>query len=1448
MAAGADGTITIDTTLDDTGFLRGTQKMQRAIDAITQGINRFGNGVWGSVRSAFSNLQSIGQRAEAIAQSMSGAVGAGGFARSLTGVQRQVVSLQGQLQRLGDAAALGFKTDAQMQRFSLQVGHAQDRLQQLQQAMEQIGGQRFNTAEYERLTAEMEKAEAILDRLTQRKDMEHALGVDEESRAYQRLLIQITQAEAEYGRLRDARDALTANGQGYTLGADSQEYQQTAAMLEGMAANLQHFQEIASGFGVATQPAGESTQALGALDHELQQKPQDAGAASSALSRFGSVMGTVGSTALSTTGMLLKLPFKALGSGFKAITSHLSSFGRQSAKTGNLAQSLVKSLTSLKRMLITRIKRTFISAIFRGLQAGMQSFARYSSAFNAAMSSMKNSMTGLSGNIAVFAGSLINAVAPAISTVIDWISQAISYINALFALLSGKGTFTVAKKGTDDYAKSLKGAGGAAKDLKNQVYGFDELNKENDTSSGGGGSSGGSVDFEEESFSILPESVLNFFDRIKEAIFSAQWEEVGEVVADGLNSIISAVDGWITGISGKATQWSSNIARVFNGLVSGFNWSGLGGTISNGLNTAFSVLNTFLTTFNFSAFGAGIGSAINGAVSRADWSLITSTFGNKWNALVNTISGFLSSVDWAAMGSSIASGVNAWFNTISWTGIVAAFNQGIKSAFDLIFNFVDTLDWRGIGEVIGSAINDVDVVSWLSDFGKTLSSFLVGVYDLFSGFIESIDWIGLGQQLWDGIIGFIENFDWVGVVSSAYEYLGAAIGAAVGLVAGLASKMWETIKAGWEATKTYFGEYVDAYGGDVIAGLWAGITNALKDVATWVHTNVIKPLVSGMEKALGLEEGTISKIASDIWEGLKNGLSTAWTNISSKVSEIFTNAWNDMISVFNKVGEVASNIWEGLKNGLSSAWKKFKDDLLSPFTSFWDEVKKFFGIASPSTAAESVGGFILEGLKNGLTAAYDAVIGPIKSVFESIWSGIKSIFGFGKGESEESKSAKEAGKDIMTGMQEGITGDENTVKDAVKNAAKNALQALRTELGIPGESGASTKTKTYGENLDTGLKDGIEAKGVQATFTAAANKVWSAVKDALNGAFGTSGENSSASKSKYVGQGVALGVNDGINDKGKKGTFTAAADATIKAVKDAINTAFGISSEGSAATKGKYAGNSVVLGLRDGITEKAVAATFTTAANTVQSAVSSALATALGVSGGGLFGGNVSASKFKDVGKAICQGVADGINANTSTIKSAAESAAAAALAAAKRKLGINSPSKAFAEIGGYMMEGMGNGLKDGQSDVSRTMANIAESLVNGFSDAPALDVSADSMVNGLDNVADRLGVIASTFQAIAAAISSMGGLRVPAVASGSFTPYRARIEDSDAVRASYGALTDELKRYRTDAGEEMSDIRGLIRELIEIARSKGLTIDGRSLERSMTGLNRDRIQSYGGA
>ena len=1521
MASGADGSIIIDTQLDNTGFQRGSKQMQNAVNSLNNSVNQTGQNMAGAVQSMNTALQNMGNAAQMAGSKFTQYLGAGQFDKAIGEVQRSANSLVSDLARIGNAEAAGVKPGAQYQKLITNIQEAEQELATLREQMAQLGGQTFNTTEFTQLQQQIEKAEQALFKLYDRRDMLQELGVDHSTQSWKALEINIRNAEEELERLERSRDAMVSNGTATMGGADTAQYQQLLAQYQQMEAALETYKQAAAGFNVIEDPANQSTAALQNVDNELKQKGPDAETAKSGLSSFGSALASIAGFAFRAAGGLARLTFHGVVSGAKTaatgigrFVSSLKNLRKQSGQSALTSNGLVKSLLGVKRMLLTRIKRTFISALFNSLKNGLHSFAKYSSAFNASMSAMKNSMTGMSGNIAVFAGNLVNAIAPAISTIIDWISKAISYLNAFFALLSGKSTYTVAKKGTDDYAKSLKGAGGAAKNLKDQVYGFDELNRADDNSGGGGGSGSG-VDFTEESLENLPSSLKNFMDSLKEAFAAGEFEKVGEIVATGLNSIITTVDDWINDkFRPFATKWARNIARIMNGFVSAFDWTNLGKLFADGFNAIVDTVNNFLTTFDFDALAKAFGNGINGLTKNIDWALLGRTIGNGISNLKNLIWGTLASINWTQLGSGLATGVNNMFAAIDWAKYAKNVSDSLKGIINGINQFMLDTDWQAIGDDIAT-------------------------------FISNIDWNGLCDALMNGI--------------------GIAL-------ASIGELIWGIIKPAWDSVVAWWNETMDKNGGDVIKTLLEGIVTALKNIGQWCLDHIIKPILNGIESALGLEQGTILNTATQLWTTFKTSIETAWETIKTAVSTFFTgvwativgffgtlgdtakNIWSDFTSslsagweaikqavsttvsgawstitgffgtlgdkakaiwsdftsnlsagwnaikqavsttvsgawstitgffgtlgdkakaiwsdfttgissgwsaikeavtntvkgawdaikgVFTGIGDVATNIWNGLKQGLSDGWTKLKESLLKPFKDMWQAVKNFFGIASPSTEAASIGDFILQGLVQGFETAVTTVCETVKRIFGRIWDAIKSIFGFGS-ESEESKEAKQAGKDIMTGMKDGIKGDEETVKKEIANAGKIALQALRSEVGVPENGGASTKTKTIGESVMTGLSDGIIAKSTEETFKNAGNKAWEAVKKALNTAFGTK-ENGSASKSKYVGETTVQGINDGIDSKAKEGTFKTVADNTIKAIKAALNKAFGMASDTASATKSKGSGEGIVKGISDGIKDKAVEGTFTSVANAVRDAAGKAFSTALGISGGGWFS-SASSSKFKDVGKAICQGIADGIDANTSTIKSAAERAAQAALNAAKAKLGISSPSKVFAEIGGYMMEGMSLGLEDGQGEVEKTISQIAESITKGMG-GTTFDVGAEAMVSGMDQVADKLMSFVDRLNAAANALVD-GMLQQPAIATGSYTPPRVRVDETGSTTDN---IMTELRKLASDRDEDESNLRDLVRELIEVVRNKNMNFDGSSLERTLDSIRRDRVRSFGGA
>lgn len=93
---------------------------------------------------------------------------------------------------------------------------------------------------------------------------------------------------------------------------------------------------------------------------------------------------------------------------------------------------------------------------------------------------------------------------------------------------------------------------------------------------------------------------------------------------------------------------------------------------------------------------------------------------------------------------------------------------------------------------------------------------------------------------------------------------------------------------------------------------------------------------------------------------------------------------------------------------------------------------------------------------------------------------------------------------------------------------------------------------------------------------------------------------------------------------------------------------------------------------------------------------------------------------FHDAGVYLAEGFANGIDASAFKAKASAVAMATAALEAAEEALGIASPSKETAKIGGYFGQGFVNSIKDYASSAYNVSSEMADSAKRGLSDAVA--------------------------------------------------------------------------------------------------------------------------------
>lgn len=86
-------------------------------------------------------------------------------------------------------------------------------------------------------------------------------------------------------------------------------------------------------------------------------------------------------------------------------------------------------------------------------------------------------------------------------------------------------------------------------------------------------------------------------------------------------------------------------------------------------------------------------------------------------------------------------------------------------------------------------------------------------------------------------------------------------------------------------------------------------------------------------------------------------------------------------------------------------------------------------------------------------------------------------------------------------------------------------------------------------------------------------------------------------------------------------------------------------------------------------------------------------------------------SRFTEFGNMIVNGLVDGLMAGLGSVKTAISSIGDASIGWFKEKLGIHSPSRVFAELGGFTMAGLTKGLEGGQKGPLDALSSMGKQL-----------------------------------------------------------------------------------------------------------------------------------------
>lgn len=817
----------------------------------------------------------------------------------------------------------------------------------------------------------------------------------------------------------------------------------------------------------------------------------------------------------------------SIGSGIvaacKKAAGALRGLKSQIPKLGAAFNGLGKKIRSVTRLFAFMVLRRAITALLNTMKQGFDTLAQYSAAkgteFNKNISAMQSGLKQLGNSIIAAFEPLINAVTPIINAFISKLIEATNAIGQFFAALTGKSTFTHAKKVVGNYAESLDKATASTKKLATATAGIDELNILQDNNNDNGGGSGATNPADSFETEKVGDKFANLAQMIKDAWEKADFSEIGAMVAEKINAALEGID-WAK-IKETSKKIAQSIGTFINGFVGALDWSLVGSTIGEGINTALTFANTLLTTIDWGLIGRSLATGLNSAVNVIDWPAVGSLVCNGFNSIIDLLYDFVSTFDFTNLGESIGTAITTAIKGIKWSKGGAAIGKAVTGLFDTFNGFVKKTDFAALGKGIVSAIGGFfKNLSWGS-IGSALSNAIKALCDSLYGVVSGTDWAAVPQYIVDAIKDFFTGFDWSGVSKSLGKLLGSAVKGAIDFVGSI----WDMLKKSWGNLSDYFNTYIEDAGGDIIAGLWNGIANALKNCGTWIKNNLFQPFIDGFKDAFGIHSPSkeMQTMGGYIVEGLISGISGKFSDCQAKVLE-----WAGKIKDWfsgTSFGKICKSTWEtygqniigGFKDKIGGAYSTTKDNI-----SAWAEnVKKWFsgtsfGAINKDTwityANDVISGFRTK-IGNTYTSTRDNI---------SAWAAdIKSYFYGSSHGAVNSTTFSTYAHNIISGFKGKISTSYSDCKSSITTWASNVKTWFSDTASVSAFQG-------FAKNVIHGFRDGINSfyKDCENAVKSWAGKVSDWFKEKLD-------INSPSKVFEQFGLYTVQGFNKGIDTAGE---------------------------------------------------------------------------------------------------------------------------------------------------------------------------------------------------------------------------------------------------------------------------------------------------------------------------
>lgn len=913
----------------------------------------------------------------------------------------------------------------------------------LKQRLKEISGQKVETDEYKRLGKELDdiyeksaKLEGELREWSKLGFSDDSGGFKEKEKELQKMLETIESLEEKQ---KDMRKSGTA----YVDPRSLSEYQSTAYRLtteemrlddmnNRLVTSFASVKEKVRECGGVVDEVGNKAPALQKLQNALEKLSPKL--AQNGMKQLKSSMKSLIRTVEKLSMKLLKLSASSIAGGIRKISSGIFSIHKSANKSTSSLGTMTKAIrTLLKYSIGIRSLYVLMNKLRSAAVEGFQNLAQYSGTTNNSISMLQSSLTQLKNALATAFAPILTVAAPILVQFINLLSQALTYVGMFFAALTGQKTFTKAVSVQQDYAASLDktadSAKKAAKALEGYLSPLDEINNYDDGSDSsssdgtGGGYTGPTPD---QMFEEVPikNSIKGIADKIRKLIKQEDWEGLGKYLAQCINKGLKYVYDAISwkNVGPKVTEFCDAFTRTFNSLVDNIDWDLMGRTVGAGITTLIRTFNRLTdpsTGINFKRLGSGISQGLRGMIDEVPWREFGNALGNKFMIAWRMFDGFVQDMarkndagitGWQELGNAVAEALNGISDKVNFSDIADSLATGINGAFESLAQFTEDFDWDEVAENIGNGI-----ATFIKDFkwkenGEALGDFLSHLCTALTDALTPDTFHDLGE----GIGDFLGQLPWGTLLKTAAKLLiggfsgifdGLDESGTAGKIASFLGKAFLAIKIGQiTEINSFVGALVAKLGAKLLAtesvSVLSGSLSSLVSSGLSGVTGALGPLVSAALPVVGTAgliavatAGTVelTKKIAELVEKVQGG-----NGILSQTGGYLHDYTGAMSEAHAITQNQAEDLWKLIEADESAgkANNEMYDDMIQKFTEYGVSADKARGILEQYGAQAGVSTEFVEDMTakvEALGTGFSETTGKIDTSSITVKDAIKGV-------------------------------------------------------------------------------------------------------------------------------------------------------------------------------------------------------------------------------------------------------------------------------------------------------------------------------------------------------------------------------------------------------------------------------------------------------------------------